>query len=968
MDKIGFAGLNEKLKETASNATKNLQEKAMNKLVSTLESAENFDLNEYISSLTSGPEMRNVNVNKNSDILGNKLRAKFKQYMEDNGLSKVIDEALTGFQSYFDKEIKIDNHSVKNSSLAYMKQCVGGAIQEILITFVTLSVNTKEHKFKTDLFRKVLAKIPKEFSYKTDHHRYMKKKISENESDEPSKYYKTLMENIGQKMVNILKTYRGGVSGGARGIQQLGGSPDDDDTPDMDCFINNRSAQIIREFFEYNVSSKDIMESISTEIIIMLFTIYNDQDIREKICRTFIDPKVDTLIQYAVDDIIELFCTKHKGDVVDTNEVHLDFATGGGGDDTIQLPLETLYVLLDDPYIQRIIRNAGYSIANDAKKLSVAFLPKKTKKQPENQTEKQTKEAEELFNNIVSTLQNPKFSTKPAKKSRLDRIIDWLSPKEPVGSTKKQTGGDEKIHIGPSDYNIVLIISTIVSETMEDISKRLGESLNKTEIQDIIVAFFTDEENQKNFITDAQMDDVYNTLYKCLFETFTDTFRLHVFYMNNMYTKTLEIDDPKIFDKDDNNIAREQYVQSNDPEWIINAVGKLVDEAAYKNEGPVLIKAPENPNRSDSRDKVENSIPVENTDNKPPTSMTSNAEKKPQFNIAYQQEPDKKNLGQWVPSNHPQINSIISKIMLSHFISAFKDKKTHEKIEPITTEIIEGKMASISNNNYKTQHPPFSLLLRNCFQKPKEQKEILFENPDTNVIQLLKKVLRKSLLGFDNIPSSDDIILPNQKECIRFAVFCYLSDYLYTGSQTNKVNRTWNLGALHFQSNYSMVYKTHNTILSDVFIHVFQEGKSDKTVTKYLTEYSTNLVNSNNISASGAKLSKSMVSNTGKEITRLANETISVMPVSIQKLISKKESSSNPTILQAEFVIPPSVPTSTVTPPSGTTPSVTPPSDEIPFTEKPITSREPSGGKSTKRRHSPHTKNTTRKRKNQTKT
>jgi hypothetical protein len=79
MDKPGFGSFQEKAKEAAANATKNLQEKAMNKLVSTLESAENFNLNDFMSSLTSGPEMRNVNVNENSDILGNKLRAKFKR-------------------------------------------------------------------------------------------------------------------------------------------------------------------------------------------------------------------------------------------------------------------------------------------------------------------------------------------------------------------------------------------------------------------------------------------------------------------------------------------------------------------------------------------------------------------------------------------------------------------------------------------------------------------------------------------------------------------------------------------------------------------------------------------------------------------------------------------------------------------------------------------------------------------------
>lgn len=921
MDKLksGFVSLQEKAKETAANATQNIQEKAMNKLVSTLESAENFNLNDFISSLTSGPEMRNVNVNENSDILGNKLRTKFKQFMEENGLAKVIEDALTGFQSYFDKQVKIQNVPVESSSYTYMKQHVGEAIKQVLVTFVTLSVNTKEHKFKTDLFRAVLKKIPGNFSY-INNPRYIQKKDASSGTNTPSQYYKTLMANIGQKMVNILKTYR--RSGGSVGIQpitQFGGSVDDDETPDMDCFLNNRSAQIVREFFEYNVSSKDLRESISTELVNMLFTIYNDQEIREKICSKHIDPNVDKLIQSAIDDIITLFCKNPT--------------SKGGDSSTIQLPLETLYVLLDDPYIQRIIQKAGYEIAGNVQKLSNAFSKKSKEKDPTKKLEeanKVAKEVDTLFNNIITTLQKPEFSKKPAREGLLDLIIRKLSPKKPDEKTlpakAKQTGGDGKIHIGPSDYNIMLIISTIVSETIEDINKRLGENLNKGEIQKIIVDFFNDPENQENFLPDDQMNDVYNTVYKCLFETFTDTFRLHVFYVNNMYTKALKIDDADTINSDN---AREQYVHSKDPEWIINIVKNLSNEATYKEEAPVLIKYEQNPK--------------ENTNGNSQANTTSNAENTQQFNISYQQEIDENNPGQWVPSNHPQINSIISQILLRHFISTFKDKGTHEKIEPITTAIIQYKMENISGSEYRKKHPPFSLLLQNCFQKPKEQKDIPFENPDTNVIQLLKKVLRNSLLGFHNIQSGDDII-SKKEECIRFAVFCYISDYLYTGSQTSKVNRPLNLGALHFQSKYStFLGSAYKTILSDDFIHVFQEGNSATNVTDFLTEYSKNLLNSDgSISASMTKLRKSMVSTSGKEVSRLADETLSVMPEKIQKYFSKKES-SNPTVLQAEFVI------------------TNPTSNNLTEIQNPLVTK--IGGKSTKRLRIHHTKRMTRKRK-----
>ena len=535
----------------------------MNKLVSTLESAENFNLNDFISSLSSGPEMRNVNVKENSDILGNKLRAKFKQFMEENGIEQVLHNEVSGFQSDCDKEVKIQDVPVpgESSSYTYMKQHVGEAIKQVLVTFVTLSVNTKEHKFKTDLFRAVLKKIPNSFSYKINP-RYIKKKDDSQAPDEPSQYYKTLMANIGQKMVNILKTYkRSGGGGSIQPITQLGGSADDDETPDMDCFLNNRSAQIVREFFEYNVSSKDLRESISTELVNMLFTIYNDQEIREKICSKHIDPKVDKLIQSAIDDIITLFCKKHTSD----NVV-----------DQIQLPLETMYVLLDDPYIQRIIQKAGYEIADNVKKLSNAFSNKSKEKDPAKKLAEANKAANEvdtLFNNIIKTLQKDEFSKKPAREGLLDLIIRKLSPKKPdVAQPVNQTGGDGKIHIGPSDYNIMLIISTIVSETIEDISKRLGDNLKKEEIQKIIVDFFNNKDNQAIFLTDEQMNDVYNTIYKCLFETFTDTFRLHVFYLNNMYTDPLVIDDADTINPDN---AREQYVQSKDPEWIIKTIEKI---------------------------------------------------------------------------------------------------------------------------------------------------------------------------------------------------------------------------------------------------------------------------------------------------------------------------------------------------------------------------------------------------------
>ena len=937
-----------------------------------------------------GPEMRNVDVNKNSDILGNKLRAKFKEFMEKNGLEKVIGKALTGFKSYFDEEILMKGKSVPNSSYEYMTKCVGAAIQQILIIFVTLSVNTKEHDFKTELFQAVLKKIPTNFSY-TNTPRYIKKKDNQKDLVEPSQYYKTLMANIGQKMVNILKTYRGvrggksiispkgeglrerrnasafGSSSEFRRIQQLGGSANNDDSPDMDCFLNNRSAQIIREFFEYNVSSKDILESISTELVNMLFAIYNDQDVRKKVCGEIIDPIVKILMESAIKDIIELLCrekavkkntsesdnTRVNNNATENNslnvdEIQLDMNSphqildakitpltpssmdGGGNPQTIQLPLETLYVLLDDPNIQRIIQKAKYDIADDAKKLSNAFSHKSKEKDPAKEVA-EAKEVDTHFNNIIKILQKPEFSKKPVEKDWLDKIIDRLSRKKSSISTPNdakqvvQGGGDEKIHIGPSDYNIMSIISTIVSETMEDISNQLGDKLKKKDIQDIIVAFFNNKKNQNIFLTDEQMNDVYNNIYRCLFETFTDTFRLHVFYVNNMYTKTLVIDSAGTIDPDN---AREQYVQSDDPEWIINIVKNLSIEATYKEEAPDLIKNVENPNTSNHE-----MIQAENTTNETNTNMSSNAEEKQQFNISYEQELDA--TGHLVPANHTQINSIISNIMLQHFISAFNDNETHEKIEQITTEILREKMANISGEEYKTQHPPFSLLLQNCFQKPKEQKNI-FENPDTNVIQLVKKVLRNSLLGFHNIPltDKDNTILSKKEECIRFAVFCYLSDYLYTGSETSKVNRPLNLGALHFQSKYSIFLGyAYKNILSGEFIHVFQEGNSDDTVTTYLTNYSTNLVKSNSNFAYAEKQAtrlnderKEAFTKTGEVLTKTKKEAVTKAKEAFTKTghaFMGKINKFNP------------------------------------FAKTPKSS----GGKYTKRRYNPHTKRRTRKRK-----
>jgi hypothetical protein len=697
---------------------------------------------EFLEMISSDPDagMRKVNVSKNSIALGKKMRKYFRKYIEAKGIDEVHIKVSAGFATYFAETLTIGTPPVPvpNPNIKYFQLCISKPLNTILTTFTTLAINEHEDKFKSKLFYGVVEKI-----------RDVKLKRYRISGDVPSQYYRTLVQNIGQKLINIVKAYmRGG--GGLDDIQttvpdipagfgavesgflasekEVAKENPVDDTPEMECLLSIESKNIMEKFFANDVSPYDIREDISVEIMNMVFDIYNDTDVRERVCSTIINPVVLKLITNGAEEIIKALSDKNG----------------------IALPLETFYILLDDPYVQRIIRKDRAAILEEAKKLSTIF----------SQFDSGNKDA---YNNGDNSLMEIvglilKYKDKPPakpKKSTLSdyvkRAVDFVAGPEPNtkhqakvsgntndGNVEKITnnsenvnssggrssqeyeetpeakpsefdlnldeivgGGNDKIHTGPADYNIDIIIATIVNETTENISAKLFEKLNVSTLRGHITDFIENVDNRSGFISENDMvNSVYDNIYKCLFESLTDSFRLHLFHTEQMCKKQFVVD---MKDNSNNTNFLEQYTSSNEPTWITDTINEVVKHAYSGGGGPddsletVKYSGDEPEERNKSVDKSITAVEVssDEPDEQPPTDDDEEI-----FDISFKVEDAK-----GTPSKIPQINSAISTMIMSHLFLIFKNEKTHAMIEPILTEIIGDNMNRLLDANKRIKIP-----------------------------------------------------------------------------------------------------------------------------------------------------------------------------------------------------------------------------------------------------------------------
>lgn len=748
---------------------------------------------------------KKVNAKKNSEILGNHVRGHFEKYISDEGLDKIGENVFKGFKSYFDNSTITD----------YYKKEIGKTIRGILNIFVTLSINEKERDFKSQLFFGILNHSP----------------ILPN-PDTP--YYKTLLQNIGDKILSIIKQSR--VSGG-RGnrentvsslaqtmaygqqinasqntINNTQGNNYDDEGEDMQCFVNEKTQLIIKKFFTKDISPDEINDDILTEIQKTIFEIYNDETVRTQICEGIIDPTVDVIVKTASFEIAH-FATNipHSPPPSTPSNIGINPAVGGQPL-TYNLVLETFYVLLDDHYVQLIIRSAGATITDDATKLSTLFLPSKTQNTANitQQTTTTTDKAIELFNKIAKSLltkKNTKIPQKPTV-SRDQQLVDVLNNavNSLLGAPQKRGGAKDRIEthtpfFGPADYNIDNIISKAASDTYDKIGNELDSKLNTQNIQTVLTDFITN--NSITFINDAEMVEMYNLMHDCLFETFTPSFQLHLFYVE--------------FFHGENKKNFEQFITT-----IGSFESNQLEEYYRSSEEPVFIT------------KIVESIRIKYKDE---TSRQNIGVKQPpiggngHFNINYVANTNDIQI--------PIINGMIYDLIMSRIFGIFKSNETKKEIQGLIDQVMLDKMGGLipvynrpTYNGVKSNAvkytglvEPIKLLIQNVvvFNDMYSAKvyDFLSQEKETVAIRFLKKALRISILGFIKSPGNVECAdcIKHKDLLMKFTLFCLLNDYLYTGVHTLKINRKFNPNSLRLESKYGT--RAYRNVRSNNFIELF---------------------------------------------------------------------------------------------------------------------------------------------------
>jgi hypothetical protein len=707
---------------------------------------------------------RNVDIKENSKQLGIMFRKDFDKYLKENGLDEIDKIAMDGFKTYFNENVVIDKKPLSSYGFEYLIKSVGSSLIMVIGTFVTLSVNAKEQQFKSKLFYSILDKFNKngdniEISWKknskycvTKDNTYCNNETDAVPENSTSPYYKTLIQNIGKKLVNILRTYNGGAMLSSASFPNVGKSPfinnlnpfgskpsessgflnspldtmknavrdetqsplrggensEKDKSPDIEPFLDNRSQELIKKYFSHDVSSKEILERISTEITKMVFDIYNDPENRENLCVKVVDPFVDKIIEKTIVEIVALFCTNTtNNDNKMENEMNESYIT---------LPLETLYILLDDPYIQRIVRDSRNEISKNASRLltpldnddadkvlnEILQVLKSSEKNKKKQGQLNENKIGKLLDNFIKSLSNKSPSGVDAE-SNVSMKDSTQPPSMPTNDNNNNIvmNGGENIHTGSADYIIDIIFGTVPQDTLDKVSTQLSTTIDKKSIVEIIDGFFTN--NQKKFITEPQMYNIHNLVHNCLFETLTETFMLHVFYMNTIYNSNLEID-LSAYKTDDIALIKDYKNTSKEPEWVDKVVTNVVVQTNNIQSGGGGGDTENNDREKNGQENNDQPVSDNTTSTLESPEMEKNdsttSKNSSMFDISYTQDYDKDSKP--VPSNTPQINHSFNDLILDHFLIAFKDKETKDKIKVQTNQIIEDNLNKLLNDTPPT--------------------------------------------------------------------------------------------------------------------------------------------------------------------------------------------------------------------------------------------------------------------------
>ena len=418
------------------------------------------------------PKVRVVDKPKNSAIIGKYISDKFnKKY----GIS--LEQANADMMNGF-------NHVLA-------KKEVHEKIQEtflrVWMIMATVAINSNEIDFKRKLLEKTVDK-----SIQDDSPGFL------------------LSYNTVKKLrhITLIDVFQGGagkdsISGGA---EPSGETPVL--TPEMQCFISNRTNELIESYLKQDMEIQTVSDEIVYELQGSIQSHFSDPKIRLEVCSS-IDASVKTMIDSIVDMIV------------------------GWGK-----PLETFYVLLDDTVVQGFIR----TITKKNAKLNELL----NEKIP-NPNTIQTK-----IQKIFTFLKGVEFAK--IKTARIPSALDKLNirlasllvgrmkgpaksePAKKVDSTTLMFGGSD--NLSPADFYLDDIMSNIVDEAYDTINKSPldPKPINET-IQSVVsnsLLYLQTNANSNQTIKE-KTGSVLRHMFGCIFGLFNEKMKAH-FMANDCFT------------------------------------------------------------------------------------------------------------------------------------------------------------------------------------------------------------------------------------------------------------------------------------------------------------------------------------------------------------------------------------------------------------------------------------------------
>ena len=421
------------------------------------------------------PKVRNVDKPKNSAIIGKYISDKFNKKYGDY-LKKANNDMLNGF------------------NYALTQNGVQAKIQETFLRvwtiMATVAINSNEIDFK----RKLLEKT-------------VKKTIQDNSPNS------VLLYNTVKKLrhITLLDLFRGGagkdgISGGA---EPSGETPAL--TPEMQCFISNRTNELIESYLKQDMEIQTVSDEIVYELQGSIQAHFSDPKIRLEVCSS-IDHSVKQMIVSIVNMIV-------------------DWGN----------PLETFYVLLDDTVVQGFIR----TIAKKNGELNELLNEKISRQNTINQK----------IQKIFTFLKGVEFAK--IKTARIPSALDKLNirltsllgglmkgpakskPAKTVdtsGFTQLMNGGGD--NLSPADFYLDDIMSNIVDEAYDTINQSPLEPgpINET-IQSVVSnsLLYLQSNASSNQTIKEKTGSVLRHMFGCIFGLFNEKMKAH-FMANDCFT------------------------------------------------------------------------------------------------------------------------------------------------------------------------------------------------------------------------------------------------------------------------------------------------------------------------------------------------------------------------------------------------------------------------------------------------